>query len=129
MFIVDVRERPQFVAGDETLLREVLHPAVHGVPTGYSLAHASLAPGKRSLPHRLAGSEVYYVLKGEGKMYVEGQSDNVREGMLVYVPPGATQFIENTGSGALVFLCIVEPAWSAEGEEIGGSPAQWEEGQ
>ncbi len=126
MLIINVNERPQFVAGDETLLREVLHPAVHSAPIGYSLAHAMLAPGRRSLPHRLRGSEVYYILRGEGKLYIDGGSSGVREGMAVYVPPGATQFIENTGPEELAFLCIVEPAWSAEDEEVDGESLQTE---
>ena len=27
------------------------------------------------------------------------------------IPPGSTQYIENTGNSDLKFLCIVEPAW------------------
>ena len=34
----------------------------------------------------------------------------------VYVPPNSKQFIENTGSINLRFLCIVEPAWKADNE-------------
>ena len=36
----------------------------------------------------------------------------------VYVPPNSEQFIENTGTIDLVFLCIVEPAWKIEDEII-----------
>ena len=35
-----------------------------------------------------------------------------------YVPPNSKQFIENIGSKYLRFLCIVEPAWKAEDDEI-----------
>ena len=115
---MDVNECPQMVAGDNTLLREVLHPTVHGMSIGYSLAHASLAPGERSLSHRLRGSEVYYLLQGTGRMHIESESSTVRAGQVVYVPPEATQFIENTGNHDLIFLCIVEPAWRPEDEEV-----------
>ncbi len=118
MLIVDVEDCPQFVAGDKTLLREVLHPAVHGAPLRYSIAHALLKPGARSLPHRLTGSEVYYFLQGQGRMHIDAESSDVSAGQVVYVPPGATQFVENQGGEELVFLCIVDPAWSAEGEEV-----------
>lgn len=120
MLIVDVNECPQFIAGDGTLLREVLHPTVHGAPIRYSVAHAALGPGRRSLPHRLAGSEVYFILQGHGRIHIESESGEVGAGNVVYVPPKATQFIENTGSGELTFLCIVDPAWNAEGEEVDG---------
>lgn len=126
MLIVDVNECPQMVAGDNTLLREVLHPTVHGVSLGYSLAHATLAPGERSLSHRLRGSEVYYLLQGTGRMYVDGESSDVRAGQIVYVPPGATQFINNTGNDELAFLCIVEPAWQPEDEEVDEQPVRRE---
>ena len=35
-----------------------------------------------------------------------------------HVPPNSKQFIENIGSENLRFLCIVEPAWKAEDDEI-----------
>lgn len=118
MLIVDVIDCPEFVAGDETLLREVLHPSVHGAPIRYSIAQARLKPGGRSLPHRLGGSEVYYILEGHGKIYIDDESSEFRAGNVVYVPPGATQFVENGGSSDLVFLCIVDPAWSADDEAV-----------
>ncbi|MDQ5822701.1 MAG: cupin domain-containing protein [Chloroflexota bacterium] len=118
MLIVDVNDCPALVAGDETLLREVLHPSLHGAPIRYSLAHALLKPGGRSLPHRLRGSEVYYILQGRGRIYIDGESSEVRAGQVIYVPPGATQFVENGDSSDLVFLCIVDPAWSADDEVV-----------
>ena len=33
-------------------------------------------------------------------------------------PPNSTQSIENIGAKELRFLCIVEPAWKAEDEDI-----------
>ncbi|HEX8231450.1 MAG TPA: cupin domain-containing protein [Chloroflexia bacterium] len=120
MLIVKVADCPEFMAGDETLLREVLHPAVHGAPIRYSIAQALLRPRGRSLPHRLTGSEVYYFLLGRGRLYIDDESSEVEAGQIVYVPPGATQFVENSGDGDLVFLCIVDPAWRAEDEDVTG---------
>jgi mannose-6-phosphate isomerase-like protein (cupin superfamily) len=37
---------------------------------------------------------------------------------MIYVPPGARQSLLNTGTQAIEFLCIVDPAWKAEDEEI-----------
>ncbi|HEX8219111.1 MAG TPA: cupin domain-containing protein [Chloroflexia bacterium] len=130
MLKVDVNACPQFVAGDATLLREVLHPSHHPAPVPYSLAHAVLPSGKRSLPHRLRGSEVYYFLQGHGVMHIDGQREAVRAGHVVYVPPGATQYVDNTGDEELAFLCIVHPAWRADDEEVegAGDMPQHEEG-
>ena len=84
----------------------------------YSLAHATLPPGKTSLRHRLKTSEVYYILQGEGLMRIADESAPVRAGSAVYIPPHATQCITNTGTTDLLFLCIVDPAWRIEDEEV-----------
>ncbi len=109
----------EFTAGDNTRLRELLHPA-RGYPFEgrYSLAHATVKPGETTVKHRLATSEVYYILAGEGRMTIDGESALVRPGDSIEIPPHAVQSITNTGQTDLVFLCIVDPAWRAEDEEI-----------
>lgn len=118
MFIRDLRDCPEFTAGDKTRLREMLHPAKGDLDLRYSLAHAVVAPGEASLPHRLRTSEVYYILQGEGTMHIDGVSAPVSPGQAIYIPPNATQHIRNTGPTDLAFLCIVDPAWRAEDETI-----------
>jgi mannose-6-phosphate isomerase-like protein (cupin superfamily) len=108
----------EILAGDNTLLRELLHPVRNDAAIRYSLAHAKLARGTASLPHRLKTSEVYYFISGEGRMHVDGEVGSVGPEQILYVPPGAVQHVENTGTGELVFLCIVDPAWRAEDEEV-----------
>lgn len=100
------------VANDLTELRELFHPEHDGWPVGYSLAHAVIRPGKRSLRHHLAGStEVYYLLSGCGRMHIDEEVREVTAGDALLIPAGAVQFLENTGDADLVFLAIVEPAW------------------
>jgi len=118
MLVSSLKDCPEFVAGDGTLLCELLHPDKQPVIVGYSLAHARLAPGKASLKHRLRSSEVYYVLQGQGRMHVDAQERLVKPGDAVYIPPGAQQYIESLGPGELAFLCIVDPAWRAEDEIV-----------
>jgi len=108
----------EILAEDKTILRELLHPARNAAAIGYSLAHAKLAKGTASLPHRLKTSEVYYFISGQGRMHVDGESAAVASGQALYVPPGAVQHLENTGQDELVFLCIVDPAWRLEDEEV-----------
>jgi len=112
-------ERNEIVAGDHTRLREILHGPNEGLPLGYSLAWASLPVGTKSLPHRLReSSEVYYFLRGQGRMHVDGHEANVVEGDTVLVPPGATQWLQNEADADLEFLCIVDPGWRAHDEEV-----------
>jgi mannose-6-phosphate isomerase-like protein (cupin superfamily) len=108
----------EILAGDKTILREMLHPSRDPAVIRYSLAHAKLQAGTASKPHRLKTSEVYYFIGGQGRMHVDGESAAVAPGQALYVPPGAVQHLENTGRDELVFLCIVDPAWRAEDEEV-----------
>ena len=108
----------EFTAGDSSFLKELLHPTKESLDIRYSLAHAVVKPGQKTLPHRLKSAEVYYVLEGRGLMHVDGERAEIEAGQTVYIPPLAVQFIENTGANDLAFLCIVDPAWRAGEEEI-----------
>jgi len=119
MFISRFEECEEIVAGDATVLRELLSPvASEDLALRYSLAHARLAPGMTSLLHRLNSSEVYYITEGAGLMRIDGEQAEVGPGDTVYIPPGAGQQITSTGEGDLVFLAIVDPAWRAQDEEL-----------
>lgn len=118
MLIRRLSDCQEFIAGDGSVLRELLHPDKSDVAIRYSLAHAKVAPGERTKAHRLTTAEVYYVLSGRGRMHIGDESGQVDAGCVVYIPPGAIQSIENTGRNDLVFLCIVDPAWRRENEEV-----------
>ncbi len=118
MVHVTLADRPEFLAGDHTVLRELLHPAKQPLELGYSVAHGTLAPGVRSKWHRLTSSEVYYIIAGRGRLTVDDSVVSVEPGSVVYVPPGGKQFLENSGPTAIEFLCLVDPAWRLEDEEV-----------
>ena len=118
MLIRNLHDCPEFTAGDNCRLREILHPGKAPVELRYSLAHAVVAPGQTTWLHALRTSEVYFLLSGEGLMQIDGEEAPVRAGDTVYIPPQARQQITNTGRGDLIFLCIVDPAWSAEDEMV-----------
>ena len=118
MVHVSLAGQPEFLAGDHTRLRELLHPAKQPLALGYSIAHGILAPGARSKRHRLTSSEVYYILAGRGRLTVDDVAVEVEPGSVVYVPPGGTQFLDNVGSTDIEFLCLVDPAWRPEDEDV-----------
>ena len=118
MLVISLEDCSEFVAGDHTILREVLHPDKMDVDLRYSLAHATVRVGEVSTAHRLATSEVYYILRGRGLMHIDGEEAEVGPGQTVYIPPGAVQYIRNVGDEDLAFLCIVDPAWRAEDETV-----------
>jgi mannose-6-phosphate isomerase-like protein (cupin superfamily) len=118
MLIKRLKDCAEITAGDNTRLRELLHPARDDAKVRYSLAVAWLDPGRRSAPHKLASSEVYFIIRGSGVMHVGDESADVGPGEVVYIPAGAVQWLENPGATAIEFACIVDPAWRAEDEQV-----------
>ncbi len=118
MLIRRLKDCGEFVAGDRSILRELLHPDKADLAIRYSLAHATVRSGETTTPHRLATAEVYYILRGRGRMHIDAEISDVAAGCAVYIPPRAVQFLANAGTGDLVFLCIVDPAWKPDDEEI-----------
>ncbi len=118
MFIIKLNDCEEFIAGDNVILREILHPDKADLKLRYSLAHAVVKPGQTSYLHSLITSEVYYILKGKGLMFIDREKKPVSSGHIIYIPPHAKQCIENTGNTDLAFLCIVDPAWRIEDESV-----------
>jgi mannose-6-phosphate isomerase-like protein (cupin superfamily) len=118
MYIRKHEECEEFIARDNSVLRELLHPAKADIELRYSLAHATVPPGEETLPHALKTTEVYYIIRGEGIMYIGDEREEVGPGQAIYIPPRAKQHIHNTGKTPLVFLCIVDPAWRVEDEHV-----------
>jgi mannose-6-phosphate isomerase-like protein (cupin superfamily)/2'-5' RNA ligase len=118
MLIRHLKDCDEFTAGDDSILRELLHPDRADLKIRYSLAHATVKPGERTKPHRLRTTEVYYILEGRGRMHIDDAAAEIGIQSAIYIPPHSVQYIENTGDNDLVFLCIVDPAWRREDEEI-----------
>ena len=118
MHITDFKKCKEITAGDNTSLRELLNPLKEDLNIRYSLAQATVKPGKVTNKHKLKSSEVYYILEGQGEMHIDDEQENVSAGQSIYIPPNSVQNIKNTGLADLVFLCIVDPAWKPEDEEI-----------
>jgi len=118
MLIRKLADCDEFIAGDGTRLRELLHPDKQPLALRYSLAHAILPAGQTSTPHALTTSEVYYILSGRGEMHINDEVERVEPGDALYIPPNARQFLHNSGKEPIVFLCLVDPAWRREDETV-----------
>jgi mannose-6-phosphate isomerase-like protein (cupin superfamily) len=107
----EYRSAQPYVTKDGTVIRELMHPDVHG-NRNQSLAEAELPAGARSHLHRhMQSEELYHILAGEGLMTVGGETMAVSAGDTVCIPPGAAHRIESVGSCALRFLCCASPAY------------------
>ena len=96
-----------FVTKDGSTIRELHHTQVQ------SLAEATLEVEQATERHyhRLT-EEIYFVLKGQGKLEVDGETTHVRPGDAVLIPAGAWHQLENNGTSELRILCCCAPAYS-----------------
>lgn len=100
-----------FKTRDGSLIRELMHPDVHGNRC-QSLAEATVRPGQTTLTHRHDHTEeIYYILKGEAVITVDHEKQPLGRGDAVLIPPGSWHSITNTGTFDLVFLCCCSPAY------------------
>ena len=116
MLIKKLTDCKDISGGDETTIKEVLHPKNDPIDLAYSIAHASLDPGKSSTKHKMKTTEVYYILKGHGIMHIDDESKKVTSDSAILIPPNSVQYIENIGEGNLEFLCFVSPPWRFKDE-------------
>ena len=52
------------------------------------------------------------------KNSIQEALDTCSAGDTVLVPPGAKQFVKNTGQEELQFYCIVSPPWKDENDKL-----------
>ena len=53
--------------------------------------------------------QIYHVLEGEGLMDIDGKKHVVRKHDVIYLPPGVTHAMQNSGLVDLVFLVVTSP--------------------
>ena len=118
MSIKENSEIKQIKGEEGTEIKQYFNPQNTSNKISYSLAQFLLESGKKTKLHKIKSSEIYYILEGEGKLKIDDDIFNLKKDDSAYVPPNSKQFIENIGSKKLRFLCIVEPAWKADDDEI-----------
>jgi mannose-6-phosphate isomerase-like protein (cupin superfamily) len=114
-----------FTTKDGSIIREILAPAVApGVIRNQSLAEATLPPGMATQAHfHSITEEIYYILRGSGRMQIGDQMRTVGPGDAIAIPPGATHSIRNIGADDLVFLCCCAPAYTHDDTVFADLPA------
>jgi mannose-6-phosphate isomerase-like protein (cupin superfamily) len=107
--IASISKTEFFVTKDGSTIRELHRTEVQ------SLAEATLEPDEATQRHyHRATEETYFVLKGSGRMEVDGDSKMIRPGDAVLIPAGAWHTLENNGNSELRFLCFCTPPYSHE---------------
>ncbi len=98
-----------FVTKDGSTIRELHRTDVQ------SFAEATLEPDEATHRHyHRVAEEIYFVLKGSGRMEVDGESRVIRPGDAILIPAGAWHALENNGNSELRILCCCAPPYSHE---------------
>jgi quercetin dioxygenase-like cupin family protein len=71
----------------------------------------NLAPGEKVRPAHSHpnGEEVIYIIRGAGRVLVEGEVAAVREGMAILFPQGAVHMLHNSGDDEMKVICFFAP--------------------
>jgi mannose-6-phosphate isomerase-like protein (cupin superfamily) len=111
MDVVNLAEAEPFTTMDGSEIRELLAHRNSGI-RNQSLAEARVAPGATTAAHYHPNTEeIYYILAGTGRMWIDDEERDVKAGDAIAIPPGKVHRITNVGSDALVFLCCCAPGY------------------
>jgi mannose-6-phosphate isomerase-like protein (cupin superfamily) len=75
------------------------------------LGLSEIDPGSSSNLQSHESEEIFYVVSGQGVVEVDGESQQLEAGSVVFVPSGARHRLRNRGSGTLRVVCAAAPAF------------------
>jgi len=108
------RDLEPFVTLDGSEIREWAGRA-SAPAENQSLAEAIVGVGGATMEHyHVTTEELYLVTAGEGRLVLDGEEHQLREGDCALIPPGARHRLYNTGSIPLKVLCACAPAYGDE---------------
>lgn len=102
---------PAFTTVDGSQIRELLAYR-NSCIKNQSLAEATVPVGGSTAEHyHPKAEEIYYILRGQGRMKIADGQSEVTPGDAIAIPPGERHKIWNTGTEPLVFLCCCAPCY------------------
>jgi mannose-6-phosphate isomerase-like protein (cupin superfamily) len=64
--------------------------------------------------HHIETEEIYYILRGTGRMTIGSEVRTVEAGDAIFIPRGRTHTLENTGRESMTILLVCGPAYAVE---------------
>ena len=109
---------PSFQTKDGSLIRELMHPKMHG-NRFQSLAEATVPTRFETWEHRhFRSEEIYHITQGKGIMTLGKERFEVVEGDSVFIPVETPHKIKAIGDTPLKLLCCCAPPYSDEDTEL-----------
>lgn len=107
-----------YVTKDGSVIRELMHPAVHG-NRAQSFAEAIVPVGTATRLHRHGRSEeIYHIVAGWGRMTLGTERFEVSPGDTIAIPPRTPHRIENVGEEPLRILCACTPPYAHDDTQL-----------
>jgi mannose-6-phosphate isomerase-like protein (cupin superfamily) len=107
-----------YITKDGSVIRELMHPDVHG-NVKQSLAEATIPAGGETVLHRhLKSEEIYHITRGQSIIFLGKEQCEVKAGDTIYIPSGTARRIKNTGKTPLKILCCSSPPYSHADTEL-----------
>ena len=80
-------------------------------PQHLSACEIRVAPGEKVRPAHSHpnGEELIYIIRGTGRVMIDGAVDQVREGTTVLFPQGSVHMLHNTGEEEMKVVCFFAP--------------------
>jgi mannose-6-phosphate isomerase-like protein (cupin superfamily) len=96
-----------------------------------AITWVDVPPGAEQKSHSHEDAEqVYVIVRGRGRMRVAGDTEDVAEGDLIFIPPATDHGISNDGAETLVYVSATSPPVSMEElyqEQLAPEVADYEE--
>ena len=96
------------------LLSHILLQSGDTATDNLAIAWIEVESGSKQQPHHHVPEQAYIIIGGQGCIHVGSDIDNIRTGDLIYIPPDAEHFIENTGTEKLSYISVTVPALNIE---------------
>jgi quercetin dioxygenase-like cupin family protein len=114
----DVTQQPVEMEGSQGCSVRWLLGEQDGTPT-FAMRQFEVAPGGFTPRHSHPYEHEVFVLEGEGEV-LGAEPHRLRAGDVVFVKPDEVHQFRNTGSGRLMFLCLIPN--SATGKKVTVAP-------
>ena len=111
MEIKNLDSVPAFITKDGSQIRELLAYRNSAI-RNQSLAEARLPAGATTQEHyHPKAEEIYFITSGTGRMRIENETQEVKAGDAIAIPPGKKHKLWNIGTEPLTLLCCCAPAY------------------
>jgi len=111
MDIVNCNDAVAFTTKDGSTIREILAYRNSSIKN-QSLAEATVPVGGSTTEHyHPKTEEIYFIIKGYGKIKIKDELRNISVFDGIAIPPGTPHKLWNTGQEDLVLLCMCAPAY------------------